>query len=184
MFKKISDRLTAASPKILSVLCCYPIASTLLMTLVWQIAQYYHLPFFGGYYFEWIYLYTADYPELFSGAMRSQSQILYSVYLICIIAVITLTVLAIRKKHLRAQFSWGLCAFWTADLGWLLYEMSFNDIEWQHWALFFEHLLFIVLTVCASILYLRLKSTDPVRFQPRAKKRSKKSKRRYTSRFD
>lgn len=171
------EPLVRFSPAVLTALCWYPVFSTLVMTLIWQFVQIYYTPFMGGYYFQWIYLYTQDHPDLFSGDLKFQSQILYAVYILTLIAVPVLTVLAAVRERQRSYFAWALCGLWAADCGWILREMAISGGKWQEGVNLAEHLVFLVLTVAISLLSLKSKKTNG------ASKSKKKTKKEYSYRF-
>lgn len=164
------------SPLVLSLLCLYPTVSTFAMLMVWQITQVISAPFMGFYYHSWIYIYFMDHTFQEN---RPMPQILFSAYLLCMIALLVLAILALAKKRLRTYFAWAICGIWVADCGWILREMAYSGGVWQDGVLLAEHLLYLALTVFFSILYLQLKKKEPGRF----KGKKKKKKAVYTSRF-
>lgn len=166
----------------MTLVCLYPLVSTFLMTMIWQITQYYYKPFLGGYYFKWVYLYTVDHSDWLRGDLKVQSQVLFSIYLAAYFIVTVLTVIALCSRRLRPYMAWGMCVLWIADGYWIVWDMLHtNNFAWQYFFNLCEHLLFFVAVAVFSVLYLKLKRAEPDLFVPRPRKWFRKKT--YTKRF-
>jgi len=164
------------------LVCLYPILSTFLMTMVWQVTQFYYKPFLGGYYFKWMHLYTVDNANWLSGSLKTQSQVLFSVYLFSYILLSVLTLLAVFSRRRKHVYLWGICGVWLADAGWIVWDMvHFQTVRWQHVVNLVEHLLFLAVAIAVSVLYLRLKKQEPDLFKPGKKRFFRKKS--YTPKF-
>ncbi len=154
----------------LSLIAFYPILSTLLMTLIWQIEQVYITPFLGGYYFKWVYLYSE-----YNGnwLYLPYTRVLYTVYILGYLTVFVLTWLIVLRRKGKALGLWCLSGLWLADCGWILAEMIMTqNTQWQSFVLLAEHILFIAIAMFCSLYYLKIKKKHPelfVRKHPRKK---------------
>ncbi len=149
----------------LSLICLYPIVSTFLMTLIWQITQRYIDPFLGGYYFKWVFLYAENNPHWLSPDYIATTRVLYSIYIAAYVLLFLFSVLALFRRRGKAVFAWGICVLWLGDCGWIVADMVMSAVKWQSWILLGEHLIFIVWTILLSIWYLELKKTHPDLFR-------------------
>ena len=148
------------------------------MTLIWQVSQQYLTPFLGGYYFKWVFLYTDNNPDWLKEPYLLLTRIFYFVYIGAYVLLVLLTLLILFRRHGKAICSWSICGLWFADCGWIIWDMTMSGIKWQLFVLLGEHLIFIVLTIFLSILYLKIKKTDPELFQIK-KRRNKVYRKRF-----
>lgn len=148
----------------LSLISLYPLISTFLMTLIWQISQQYLTPFLGGYYFKWVFLYTDNNPDWLKEPYLPLTRILYSIYIGAYLLLVLLAVLILFRRRGKALCSWCVCGLWLVDCGWIVWDITMSGIQWQLFFLLGEHLIFIVLTLYLSFLYLRVKKTAPELF--------------------
>ncbi len=149
----------------LSLICLYPIISTFLMTLIWQISQQYIEPFIGGYYFKWVYLYTENNPNWLSNEHLTSTRILYFIYIGSYLLLVLLTGLALCRRRGKSICTWCICGLWLADCGWIVADMVMSSVRWQSFFLLGEHLIFILCATCFSVQYHRLKKTNPELFR-------------------
>ena len=143
----------------------YPLVSTFLMTLVWQILQNYCIPFMGVYFFSWVQVYAEVNPAWLSGSGKTLSQIFFSIYLIGVLACFVLSLLACFRRKGKAVCLWILCGIWSADLGFLLWDMFANGVYWQQCICLGEHLIFLAWALLFSLFYLKAKQEDPEYFK-------------------
>lgn len=153
------------------LVCLYPLVSTFFMTLIWQITMFYYKPFLGGYYFKWVHLYTVDNSDWLRGDLKGQSQVLFSIYLLSYVALVTFALIAYFSRRLRPYMAWGMGLIWIADGYWIVWDMlRTEDVCWQYIFNLVEHLLFLAAVVIFSIYYLKLKKTDPHLFVVKKRK--------------
>ncbi len=162
----------------LSLISLYPLFSTFLMTLIWQVSQEYLTPILGGYYFKWVFLYTENNSDWLSEPYLPLTRILYFIYLGSYLLLLVLSLLTLFRRRGKAVCSWCICGLWLADCGWIVRDMAVSGIRWQLFILLAEHLVFIALTFFLSILYLRVKKTDPDLFKVK-KRRSRVYRKRF-----
>ncbi len=166
----------------MTLVCLYPLASTFLMTMIWQIAQHYYKPFLGGYYFKWVHLYILENPNWLRGELKVQSQVLFSVYLAVYAILAMLTVLSLCSRRKRPYMAWAMGVIWIADGYWIVWDMLHtNNVCWQYVFNLVEHLLFLIAAVVVSIQYWKLKRAEPELFL--RKKRKVFRKKTYVKRF-
>ncbi len=158
--------------RVLSLICLYPMISTFLMTLIWQIVQRYVDPFLGGYYFKWVFLYTENNPDWLSDTYLPTTRILYFIYLASYVILTALTLLAVCRRRGKAVCTWCICGLWVADGVWVILDLAMSGIKWQSFILLAEHLIFIAWAVIFSVVYLRLKKTDPELFRKKKHRRN------------
>lgn len=156
--------------RVLSLISLYPVVSTFLMTLIWQIVQQYVEPFIGGYYFKWVYLYTENNSDWLSKEYLTATRILYLIYIGAYVLLIIFTLFVLFHRRGKAVCTWCICGLWLADCGWIVADMIMTGVRWQSFVLLGEHLIFIVCAFFFSILYFRLKKTDPELFRKRSRK--------------
>ncbi len=156
----------------LSLIAFYPILSTLVMTLVWQIEQVYHTPMIGGYYFKWVYLYSEFNPNWLSGAYLPYTRVLYFIYIFGYLALVVLAFLTCALRKGKAICLWCIVGLWLADCIWVVADMIIVEVQWQLFILLAEHLLFIFGAVVCSLWYLKIKKENPALFE--IKQRRKK----------
>ena len=160
-----------------SLICLYPIVSTLVMTLIWQVLQRYVDPFLGGYYFKWVFLYSENNPEWLSASFLPLTRILYFVYIGGYALLFVLTLLTLFLRNGKVACSWAICGLWLADCGWIIMDIVMSGVQWQDIMLLVEHLIFIACTILFSVFYLRLKKEFPEWFKKH------KNKTAYRKRF-
>lgn len=165
----------------LSLICQYPLISTFLMSLIWQFAQVYTPHFLGGYYFKWVYLYTADNTDWLGADKITASRIYYFIYIFGYLLLLSFSLWALLFRNGKAIAAWGICFLWLADCGWVVYDMISSELSWNGIICLAEHVVFILWTIVFSLFYLRLKRSDPGLFCSRPRK--KKSEKKYQSRF-
>jgi hypothetical protein len=166
----------------INLVCLYPLVSTFLMTMIWQVAQYYYKPFLGGYYFKWMHLYIVDNGDWLEGSLKAQSQVLFSVYLAAYLLLAVFTVLAVFSVKRKLIYLWAVGILWLADFGWIVWDMiHFQTVRWQHIFNLAEHLLFFAAVVLASLYCFRLKKAEPELFKVKKKKFFRKKS--YTPKF-
>lgn len=163
----------------MSLIGLYPIVSTFLMTMIWQIAQRYLTPFMGSYYFKWVFLYTENNPHWLSEDYLPVTRILYFVYILSYIALIILSILILCRRLGKAVCIWCICGLWLADAIWIVVDMVMSGAKSEAFILLAEHFIFISWAILFSIVYLRLKKTDPDLF----KTRKRRNKNAYRARF-
>ena len=164
--------------RLLSLLSLYPILSTFFMTLIWQIAKQYLPPIFGGYYFKWVFLYSENNPNWLKDPYLPLTRVLYFIYIGAYLLMVLFTVLILFRRRGKGIFSWCLCGLWFADCCWIIWDMAAAGVKWQSIFLLGEHLIYILLTVFLSVLYLQLKKTEPELFRVR-RRRNKIYRRRF-----
>lgn len=173
-----------SSPKMkllpLSLVCLYPMVSTFVMTLIWQIQQSFSLPFLGVNYFSWVQLYTVETPNWLGAEMLLRTRIYYSVYVVAFVVLAILTVLALVCRRGKAICSFAIAGLWLADCGWIVWDMISAGVTWQNILNLSEHLIFLAWIVLLSLMYLHLKKTNPELFVRKSRKRHKNV---YRSRF-
>ena len=144
--------------------------------------QHYYKPFLGGYYFKWMHLYIVDNSDWLEGALKTQSQILFSVYLAAYLLLTVFSLLSVFSVKRKLIWLWAVGALWLADLGWIIWDMIyFETVRWQHIFNLSEHLLFLVSVVLVSLYGIRLKKNNPEFF--RVKKKKLFRKKTYTPKF-
>ena len=158
-----------AKLRAISVLALYPMASTFLMTLIWQIFGTSVEPFMGGFYFKWVFLYTENTPQWLQEEYLLLTRILYSVYVAAYLFMAILTLLILFRRRGKAISIWLLSALWLADGVWIVLDMMNISIRWQSWILLGEHCIFITLSILSSLVYLRVKKENPQQFRKKRK---------------
>lgn len=155
----------------LSSLCFYPIASTFIMTLIWQLFGAEISPFLGGYFYKWVFLYSENNHDWLKEPYLGITRALYFVYIFSYILLVLLALLALRRRG-KAVCAWGICFLWLGDCGWILSDMIMTGAEWHCFILLGEHLVYIAVTLLFSFFYLRLKKDEPQLFKKRRKKKA------------
>ena len=159
------------------LVCLYPLVSTFLMTMVWQITQHYYKPFLGGYYFKWMHLYTVDNSNWLQGELKAQSQVLFSIYLAAYLLLFAFVLISVFFLRLRAYMAWGMGLVWIADGGWIVWDMIHkSNVCWQYIFNLTEHVLFLGAVVVFSVRYLKLRKNNPELFAKKVKKEKKYTK--------
>ena len=157
--------------RLLSCISLYPLFSTFLMTLIWQIARQYCTPFLGGYYFKWVFLYSENNSEWLSESYLTVTRWLYFVYIGAYVTLVILTLLVLFRRNGKAICTWILCGLWVGDLVWIVLDMVNSGIQWQFFFLMGEHLIFLVCSVVFSVYYLQTKRKFPELFKLKKRNR-------------
>lgn len=165
----------------LSLICLYPLVSTFLMTLIWQIVQIYIPHFMGGYYYKWVYLYTLNNTEWLSSEHIVASRIYYFIYIGSFLLLLILSACAFFARKFKPYFAWAICLLWLGDCGFMVWDLFFNEGHWLGFLCLAEHVIFVLWTVTLSVFCLRLRKTDPNLFLQKKKKRFRKK--HYHARF-
>ena len=170
------------SPKkklnLFSLIALYPLVSTFLMTMIWQIVQSYVTPLLGGYYFKWVFLYSENNNEWLSDSYLTVTRILYFVYLSAYLLLFILTLLVLFRRRGKAVCLWAICGLWIADGVWIIIDMAMTGACWQLFVLLGEHLLFLGVAFVFTLYYLKLKKEYPEWF-----KKKRRHKNVYRKRF-
>lgn len=153
----------------ISALCLYPMVSTFLMTLIWQIFGTSVEPFLGGYYFKWVFLYTEHNPDWLEAEYLFTTRVLYFVYIAAYLLLAILTLLILFRRRGKAISIWILCSLWIADGVWIVLDMINTVTSWQPWVRLAEHFVFIALAVLGSFVYLQVKKENPQWFRKKRK---------------
>lgn len=148
-----------------SMVALYPLVSTFLMTMIWQISQNYMIPFLGGYYFKWVFLYSENNNEWLSDGYLGVTRTLYFVYIGAYLLLFVLTLLVLFRRRGKAVCLWGICGLWVADGVWIVVDMVMTGACWQSFVLLGDHLIFFVGAFLFSLYYLRLKKEYPEWFK-------------------
>ncbi len=159
--------------KKLQWLCCvalYPMVSTFLMTLIWQIFQQNFTPFLGGYYFKWVYLYSENNEQWLSESYLTMTRWIYFAYLAAYLSLALLTVLVLFRRKGKAVCIWGICGLWIADIVWIVLDIVNSGVQWQFFILIGEHLIFVLCSVLFSVYYIKLKREFPQWFKKKKRK--------------
>ena len=164
--------------QLFSCIAIYPLFSTFLMTMIWQITQQYLAPFFGGYYFKWVYLYTEYNDDWLATSYLTATRWIYFIYIFAYVALLILTALALFRRNGKAICIWAICGFWIADIVWIVLNLINTGVQWQSYVLIGEHVIFLFFAALFSVYYLKFKKEFPELF--RKKKRYRNA---YRNRF-
>ncbi len=164
--------------QLFSLLSTYPLLSTFVMTLIWQITQNYLPPFFGVYYFKWVFLYSEYNEDWLSENYLAATRWLYFIYLSSFVILTILTLLVLFRRNGKAVCIWAICGLWIADSVWIVLDIINSANGWQMYFLLAEHLIFLIWAGVFSVYYLKLKREFPELFKKR-----KRNQYQYRTRF-